>query len=36
MPTYVHREEDGKLSTIGKVPGSFPNVLPPARQDKEF
>lgn len=36
MPTYVHREEDGTVTTIGNVPGSFPNVLPPPRQDKEF
>ena len=36
MPEYVHREEDGTKCTIGQVPGSLPNVLPPARQDQEF
>lgn len=36
QPTYVHREENGTLGTIGSVAGSFPNVLPPPRKDLEF
>ena len=35
-PTYVHREEDGKLVDIGNVPGSKPCVLPPPRTDQEW
>lgn len=36
MPTYTVRDEDNKLDTIGKVRGSSPNVLPPARKDERF
>jgi hypothetical protein len=36
MPSYAHRDDAGNLGSIGQVPGSIPNVLPPARQDKEF
>ena len=33
MPTYAARDEAGTLTTIGLVPGSQPNVLPPPRKD---
>lgn len=35
-PTYIVRDDDNKPLEIGKVQGSNPCVLPPARQDKEF
>jgi len=36
MPNYTVRDEDGKVTSIGDVKGSSPNVLPPARQDENF
>jgi hypothetical protein len=35
MPTYVHRDGEDKLIEIGKVDGSKPNALPPARTNPE-
>jgi len=36
MPTYTIRDDDDKTCEIGHVAGSFPNILPPARTDKNF
>ena len=36
MPTYVARDEDDNKIELGKIPGSISQVLPPARQDKNF
>ena len=37
-PTYIIRDEtkNMEICEIGRVPGSQPNVLPPARQDPNF
>ena len=36
QPTYVARDENDKTTEIGKVTGSEPCVLPPARKDERF
>ena len=36
MPSYTIRDEDNKVTSIGEVKGSSPNVLPPARKDENF
>lgn len=33
QPEYKVRDEDGKVTDIGEVAGSKPNVLPPPRQN---
>lgn len=36
VPTYITRDDKKQKVEIGKVMGSEPVVLPPARQDKNF
>ena len=36
MPTYLVRDDNGKVETIGEVLGNKPQALPPARKDENY